>query len=151
MSPLHAGMLNSYNACMPFETTCRVRYAETDQMGVVYHSNYIIYFEIGRTEAMRSLGSAYVELERRGLVLAITEVGAKYHAPARYDDVLTIRTWLRELSKARLRFEYEISRDGARLCTGFTVLAFLDRRAGMKPVRCPDDVEQMMLPTVEPK
>jgi acyl-CoA thioester hydrolase len=88
---------------MPFETTTRVRYAETDQMGVVYHSNYIIYFEIGRTEAMRSLGSAYVELERRGLVLAITEVGAKYHSPARYDDVLTIRTWLRELSKARLR------------------------------------------------
>jgi acyl-CoA thioester hydrolase len=137
--------------CMPFETATRVRYAETDQMGVVYHSNYIIYFEIGRTEAMRSLGSAYAELERRGLVLAITEVGAKYHAPARYDDVLTIRTWLRELSKARLRFEYEILRDGARLCTGFTVLAFLDRHAGMKPVRCPDDVEQMMLPTVEPK
>lgn len=136
---------------MPFETTTRVRYAETDQMGVVYHSNYIIYFELGRTEAMRSLGSAYAELEKRGLVLAITEVGAKYHAPARYDDVLTIRTWLRDLSKARLRFEYEISRDGVRLCTGFTVLAFLDRNAGMRPVRCPDDVEQMMLPTVEPK
>jgi acyl-CoA thioester hydrolase len=120
-------------------------------MGVVYHSNYIIYFEIGRTEAMRSLGSAYAELEKRGLVLAITEIGAKYHASARYDDVLTIHTWLRELSKARLRFEYEISREGTRLVSGFTVLAFLDRGAGMKPVRCPEDVEQMMLPTVEPK
>jgi acyl-CoA thioester hydrolase len=139
------------NLGMPFETTTRVRYAETDQMGVVYHSNYIIYFEIGRTEAMRSLGSAYAELEKRGLVLAITEIGAKYHASARYDDVLTIHTWLRELSKARLRFEYEISREGTRLVSGFTVLAFLDRGAGMKPVRCPEDVEQMMLPTVEPK
>lgn len=136
---------------MPFETTTRVRYAETDQMGVVYHSNYIIYFEIGRTEAMRSLGSAYARLEERGLVLAITEVGAKYHAPARYDDVLTVRTWLRELTKARLRFEYEIMCNGQRLCSGFTVLAFLDRAAGMRPVRCPDDVEKLMLPTVEPK
>ncbi len=136
---------------MPFETTTRVRYAETDQMGVVYHSNYIVYFEIGRTEAMRSLGSAYAALEERGLVLAITEVGAKYHAPARYDDVLTIRTWLRELSKARLRFEYEIWRDKTKLTSGMTVLAFLDRRDGMRPVRCPDDVEQLMLPTVEPR
>lgn len=136
---------------MPFETTTRVRYAETDQMGVVYHSNYIVYFEIGRTEAMRGLGSAYAALEERGLVLAITEVGAKYHAPARYDDVLTIRTWLRELSKARLRFEYEIWRDKTKLTSGMTVLAFLDRRDGMRPVRCPDDVEQLMLPTVEPR
>ena len=60
-------------------------------------------------------------------------------------------TLVGDLSKARLRFEYEIARDGVRLCTGFTVLAFLDRNAGMRPVRCPDDVEQMMLPTVEPK
>ena len=136
---------------MPFETTTRVRYAETDQMGVVYHSNYIVYFEIGRTEAMRSLGSAYAALEERGLVLAITEVGAKYHAPARYDDVLTIRTWLRELSKARLRFEYEIWRAKSKLMSKYAVLAFLDRRDGMRPVRCPDDVEQLMLPTVEPR
>jgi acyl-CoA thioester hydrolase len=135
---------------MPFDTSVRVRYAETDQMGVVYHSNYLVYFEIGRTEAMRRIGISYAELEQRGYVLAVTETGCKHRASARYDDVLTVRTWLREVTKTRLRFEYEVLRDDRVLTTGFTVLAFLDRAKDMRPMRCPDDVEELALPAVEP-
>ena len=87
---------------MPTDVQTRVRYAETDQMGVVYHSNYIIYFELGRTEAMRRIGITYSELEKRGYGLAVIETGARYRSAARYDDLLTIRTWLRELRTTRL-------------------------------------------------
>jgi acyl-CoA thioester hydrolase len=135
---------------MPFDTSVRVRYAETDQMGVVYHSNYLVYFEIGRTEAMRRIGISYADLEKRGYVLAVTETGCKHRASARYDDVLTVRTWLREVTKTRLRFEYEVLRDDRVLTTGFTVLAFLDRAKDMRPMRCPQDVEELALPAVEP-
>lgn len=134
---------------MPTEATVRVRYIETDQMGVVYHSHYMVYFEIGRTEAMRQLGISYREIEERGLVLAVIETGMKFRAPARYDDVLLIRTWLRRLSHTKMHFDYEITRDGQLLTTGFTVLAFLDRRNGMRPVRCPEDVEALARPHVE--
>ena len=135
---------------MPHDTTVRVRYAETDQMGVVYHSNYIIYFEIGRTEAMRAAGIAYAELEQRGYVLAVIETGARHRGSARYDDELQARTWLREVTKTRLRFEYAVLRGAETLTTGFTVLAFLDRNNGMKPVRCPPDVEVLAQKALEP-
>jgi acyl-CoA thioester hydrolase len=125
---------------MPFDTTMRVRYAETDQMGVVYHSNYIIYFEIGRTEAMRQIGISYRDLEERGYVLAVIETSARHRASAKYDDVLIVRTWLREVTKTRLRFEYAVMREDQILTTGHTVLAFLSRPE-MRPVRCPPDVE----------
>ena len=135
---------------MPYDVNVRVRYAETDQMGVVYHSNYIVYFEIGRTEAMRQIGITYAELEKRGFVLAVTETGCRYKGSARYDDELVIRTWLRDVSKTRLRFEYEVRRDDATLATGFTTLAFLARNNDMRPVRCPDDVEKLARQAIEP-
>jgi acyl-CoA thioester hydrolase len=135
---------------MPFDTKLRVRYAETDQMGVVYHSNYLVFFEIGRTEAMRRLGISYAELEKRGYVLAVTETGCKHRASARYDDELVVRTWLREVTKTRLRFEYEVLKEDRVLTTGFTVLAFLDRANDMRPIRCPEDVEKLAKPAVEP-
>lgn len=134
---------------MPYDEKVRVRYAETDQMGVVYHSNYIVYFEIGRTETMRKIGITYAELEKRGYVLAVTETGCKHKGSARYDDELTIRTWLREVGKTRLRFEYEVRRDEQVLATGFTVLAFLDRNNNMRPTRCPEDVESIAREAVE--
>ena len=135
---------------MPTDVQTRVRYAETDKMGVVYHSNYIIYFELGRTEAMRRIGITYSELEKRGYGLAVIETGARYRSAARYDDLLTIRTWLREVRKTRLRFEYEILLEGKTVVTGFTVLAFLDLNSGMKPTRCPPDVEELALKGLEP-
>ena len=122
---------------MPFETQVRVRYVETDQMGVVYHSHYIVYFEIGRTEAMREIGINYAELEKQGYVLAVLETHCKHTASAVYDDLLTIRTRLTGLSKARLTFEYEVRRGDDCLTTGSTTLAFLSREKGMKPVRTP--------------
>lgn len=134
---------------MPYDVTVRVRYAETDQMGVVYHSNYIIYFEIGRTEAMRQIGIAYADLEARGYVLAVIETHANHKASARYDDELTVRTWLREISKTRLRFEYHVLKGEQVLTTGHTVLAFLSRDNGMRPVRCPEDVEARAIKAVE--
>lgn len=134
---------------MPYDITVRVRYAETDQMGVVYHSNYIVYFEIGRTEAMRQIGITYADLEARGYVLAVIETHANHKSSARYDDVLTVRTWLREVSKTRLRFEYQVLKDEQVLTTGHTVLAFLSRDNGMRPVRCPEDVEVLARKAIE--
>jgi acyl-CoA thioester hydrolase len=134
---------------MPFDVQVRVRYVETDQMGVVYHSNYLVYFEIGRTEAMRQIGITYAELEQRGFVLAVVESSARHKGSAKYDDVLTVRTWLREVSKTRLRFEYHVLKDETVLTTGHTVLAFLDRTGGMRPVRCPQDVERIAKAAIE--
>lgn len=136
---------------MPYDTQVRVRYAETDQMGVVYHSNYVIYFEIGRTEAMRAIGIAYAELEARGYVLAVVETHMKHLASARYDDLLTVRTWLRDVTKTRLKFEYHVLRGETLLTTGGTVLAFLGRENGMRPVRCPDDAETLARAAIEPE
>ena len=95
---------------MPHDVKIRVRYAETDQMGVVYHSNYLVYFEIGRTETMRHLGISYADLEARGYVLAVIESQMRHMGSARYDDELIVRTWLREVTKTRLRFEYHVLR-----------------------------------------
>ncbi|MBX3473427.1 MAG: acyl-CoA thioesterase [Planctomycetes bacterium] len=124
---------------MAHDAHIRVRYAETDQMGVVYHSNYLVYFEIGRTEAMRAIGISYAGLEQRGFVLAVIESSMRHMGSAKYDDELTVRTWLREVTKTRLRFEYHVLRGDTLLTSGHTVLAFLSRTDGMRPVRCPQD------------
>ncbi|MCB9894684.1 MAG: acyl-CoA thioesterase [Planctomycetes bacterium] len=135
---------------MPHDVTVRVRYAETDQMGVVYHSNYLVYFEIGRTEMMRASGISYAELEQRGYVLAVTESGMKHRGSAKYDDELVVRTWLREVTKTRLRFEYAVMRDGVALTTGHTTLAFLSRADNMRPIRAPEDAHERALAACEP-
>ncbi len=120
--------------------TVRVRYGETDQMGVVYHAEYLRYFEVGRTELLRERGLSYRELEARGVLLAVVEAGCKYHTSARYDDVLAIETTLSERGKARVRFDYAIRRgDGELVASGFTVLACLG--ADMRPRRFPAELE----------
>ncbi len=125
----------------PHRTTTRVRYGETDQMGVVYHANYVVYFELGRTELMRDRGIEYAALEREGLSLAVVEMGGRFLKPAHYDETLVIETRLVAASGVRLRFEYVVlrddgpGRDEAELCRGFTVLACVDR-AG-RPARIP--------------
>jgi acyl-CoA thioester hydrolase len=92
------------------ETTLRVRYAETDQMAVVYNANYIIWFEVGRVELLRQLGFSYAEMEQDGMHLPVVEVKCRYKHPARYDDEVTIRTRLAQLRASLLGFHYEIVR-----------------------------------------
>lgn len=116
-------------------TQVTVRYAETDMMGVVYHGNYLPWFEIGRTTLLKEMGLPYRQLEDDGYRLPVLEVGAKYLRPAVYDDTLTIVTTLREKPLLRIRLEYEVRRGDELLATGFTVHAFIDREG--KPVRPP--------------
>ena len=106
------------------DTRVRVRYAETDQMGVVYHANYLVWFEVGRVEMMRQLGLDYRDMEREdGALIAVVEANARYKAPARYDDELIVRTRLANVRASILRFKYEVLRasDEMLLCEGETV------------------------------
>lgn len=110
--------------------TTRVRYAETDQMGVVYHSNYLIWCEIGRTDFLRQLGTSYAVLESQGLKLAVADAHLRYHAPARYDDIIQIETWIERAQSRALTFGYEIFRTEPgprlRLVSASTTLVALD-------------------------
>jgi acyl-CoA thioester hydrolase len=105
------------------EARLRVRYAETDQMGVVYHSNYLIWFEIGRVELIRSMGLDYKEMEAEGFGIAVVDVHVRYRAPARYDDELVVQTTLLAARGAVIRFGYKVMReaDGVLLCEGETM------------------------------
>ncbi len=113
----------------------QVRYAETDMMGVVYHGNYLAWFEVGRTQLLREAGVVYRELEAQGYLLPVVEVGVKYHRPALYDDQLTIVTTLAEKPLLRIRLDYEVRRGDELLVTGFTVHGFINRQG--EPVRPP--------------
>ncbi|MHC5012015.1 MAG: acyl-CoA thioesterase [Planctomycetota bacterium] len=118
----------------------RVRYGEVDRMGVVYHAHYLVYFEQGRTEYLRSLGGDYRRLEDEGTLLMVVETGVRHLLPANYDDVITISTRLVEARGVRMRFEYEVHRDGDLLATGFTLLAATDH--GGRPKRLPGSFRQ---------
>lgn len=124
------------------ESRVRVRYGEVDRMGVVYHGHYLAYFEQGRTELLRSLGATYRELEDAGHLLVVVEAGARYRRPARYDDELTVLTRLAEARAVRLRFEYEVRRDGTCLATGHTVLACTDESG--HPQRLPPALARLV-------
>src|SRR5262245_29579923 len=110
------------------EITIRVRYAETDRMGLLHHANYLVYFEQGRTELLRSAGLAYRDLEDQGFLLVLTHVDVRYKAPARYDDLLTLRTIVERTTAVRIDHRYELLRDGTLLAEGKTTLACIDRQ-----------------------
>jgi acyl-CoA thioester hydrolase len=112
-----------------------VRYAETDMMGVVYHGNYLAWFEVGRTQLLRECGLVYRDLEAQGYRLPVIEVGAKYFRPALYDDTITIVTTLPEKPLLRIRLNYEVRRGEELLVTGFTVHGFINHQG--EPVRPP--------------
>jgi acyl-CoA thioester hydrolase len=118
------------------ETTLRVRYAETDQMSVVYHSNYIIWFEVGRVELLRRLGFSYLEMEKDGLNLPVVEVKCRYKHPASYDDEITIRTRLVQMRTSLLRFQYDVLRkaDGRLLAEGESVHLVVGRNRKRTPL-----------------
>ncbi len=105
----------------------RVFYADTDQMGVMYHADYIKYLELGRTELLRSCGLVYQELEKKGFITPVINLEVKYVKPAHYDEILTVRTWVSNLKNARIEFSYEIVNDtGDILTIAKTQLVFLD-------------------------
>ncbi len=121
----------------------RVRYAETDRMGVAYYANYLVWFEVGRTEWLRETGWTYRAMEDEGLALPVIEARCEYKQSARYDDELEIRTTGQLISAVRLRFDYEVVRtDEVMVAMGHTVHATLDR-AG-RPVRVPAQVKALL-------
>ncbi|MUG73655.1 YbgC/FadM family acyl-CoA thioesterase [Paenibacillus validus] len=116
-----------------FSCEFRVRYQETDQMGVVYHANYLTWFEVGRTEMIRSLGMPYQTLEARGLLLPLIEADLKFKQPAKYDDTVTIYTRVTAFTHLRLDFAYEVKRGEELLVTGSTRHVWVNR--DWKPTR----------------
>jgi acyl-CoA thioester hydrolase len=122
----------------------RVRYAETDQMGVAYHAHYLVWCEMARTEHMRRVGVRYRDFEDRGFKLAVAEVHLRYARSARYDDLLRVTAWLSDVASRRVTFGYRVERpdDGVLLCTAETALVCLDR--DNRPVRIPEDTFAIM-------
>jgi acyl-CoA thioester hydrolase len=110
-----------------FEMTVRVRYAETDRMGLLHHANYFVYFEMGRTEMLRQKGISYREIEDAGHFLVIVDIGCKFKRPAHYDDLLTIRTTIARITHVKIVHEYQILRDDLILAEGHSTLACVDR------------------------
>ena len=113
----------------------RVRYAETDQMGIVYHANYLVWFEVGRTELFRELDLPYTQFEEQGLGLAVIEASCHYRKPSRYDDDLVIITELDRLSARTARFKYQVYRDEILLAEGKTVHVFVNKQGFVADVR----------------
>ncbi|MGE0587796.1 MAG: acyl-CoA thioesterase [Cyclobacteriaceae bacterium] len=128
------------------ETSVRVRYSETDQMGYVYYGNYAAYFEVARVESLRQLGMTYRELEEMGIMMPVLENKSKYIAPALYDDKLKIVTTIREKPGVRIRFEYEISNaEGEVIHQGETLLVFVNKKTG-RPCRPPEAFDRVLEP-----
>ena len=121
----------------------RVRYAETDKMGIVYYANYLVWYEIGRTDWLRDTGWTYRAMEEDGIQLPVIEAHCEYRQGARYDDDVEIRTRAQKLSPVRIQFDYEAVRraDGAVLASGYTVHATIDRQG--RPTRMPDRVKDL--------
>ena len=120
-----------------FSVQIRVRYGETDQMGVVYHGNYATYFEIARTEWLRNLGISYKELEKKGIMLPVISLSLNFLKSAKYDDVLTITVSLKKTPLVKIDFDYEIiNQNYEKVSTGNSVLAFIDIKTN-KPIKCP--------------
>ncbi|TVQ11637.1 MAG: acyl-CoA thioesterase [Bacteroidetes bacterium] len=120
------------------ETKIRVRYSETDKMGYVYYGNYPEYYEVARAEAMRELGMTYREMEDKGVMMPIASMQIKYLRPAFYDDLLTIRTIIKELPASRMHFYYQVYNEQQKLLnTGETVLAFVNMKTG-RPCAAPE-------------
>ena len=123
-----------------FDYTLRTRYAETDQMGVVYYGNYPQYLELGRVEWLRAIGLTYKEMEAEGTMMPVVSLQIQYKKPALYDELITIRTKLKDLPSTKIEFDYEILNEkGELLSTANTILVFVDAKT-FRPVRCPEKV-----------
>lgn len=133
---MHAGNLTKIytDNMFSFDTQVRVRYADTDQMQVVYHAKFIEYCEVGRTDSIRSVGITYKKMEEEGVLLPVVKLEFNYLRPARYDDLLTIRTFLKKMpSDHRLEFEHEILNESKKLlCTSKILLYFIEKKTNSK-------------------
>ena len=109
------------------DITIRVRYAETDRMGLLHHANYLVYFEQGRVELLRAQGRSYRDLEDAGFLLVLTKVEVRYRRPVHYDDLLTVRTTVVRTTSVRIDHRYEVLRDGVLVAEGSSTLACVDR------------------------
>ena len=123
-------------------TQYRVCYADTDQMGVVYYANYFILFERARTELLRLNGLSYKEIEEQGFMLPVLDAHAKYHRPARYDDLLDVTARVVEFDGLKLKTACEVKRDGVLLVDGDVTLVFLNAKTG-RPSRPPENIRQI--------
>tara|TARA_R110000787_G_scaffold210882_6_gene320635 strand:+ start:7542 stop:7940 length:399 start_codon:yes stop_codon:yes gene_type:complete len=121
-----------------FSTSIRVRYGETDQMGVVYHGNYATFFEVARTEWLRNLGVTYKYMENSGIMLPVISLSFNFIKSAKYDDVLTIFVFLKKEPLVRIEFDYEIvNQNNEKISTGNSVLAFINMKTN-RPTKCPN-------------
>ncbi len=129
------------------ETKVRVRYAETDQMGFVYHSNFFLYYEVGRAESIRQLGYTYADMEKMGVMMPVVEVQSRFLRPALYDDLLTIKTTLRELPvHHKIEFHHEVfNENDDLLVTGKVILYFMESKT-MKRTTMPEDLLRKIKP-----
>ncbi len=128
-------------------TQIRVRYAETDQMGVVYYGNYAQYFEVGRVEAIRALGFSYKKIEEQGIMLPVTELNIKYIRPAKYDELLTINTSIRNLPKDhKIVFDVEIFNEQQKLLTVGKVTLFFLKKDNWSKTQMPGEMYSALLP-----
>jgi acyl-CoA thioester hydrolase len=135
----------------PHRIEFRVRYSETDQMGVVYHAEYLVWCEMGRTEFIRSRGLPYAAMERRGTALVVAEATVRYHAPARYDDLVQVETALAEVGSRAITFDYLVRHagSGARLATARTRLVALDRTGRVTTI--PADIRALLATPSPPR
>jgi acyl-CoA thioester hydrolase len=121
-------------------TTFKIRYSETDQMGYAHHGNYAQYFEIGRLELLHELGISYKKMEDEGLILPVYSINTRFIQPAKFDDTVRLRTLLKEIPGARITFEYEIyNTENKKISTGETVLVFVDTKKN-RPIKIPKDL-----------
>lgn len=136
-----------------YDEKIRVRYKDTDQMGVVHHSNYIVYYEVARVAALRAWGMPYDEMEKSGIISPILEIGSKYIQPAYFDEELTVRVIIEEIPTVRLKVRYELYNEaGTLINTGHTWLGFLNAET-RRPCRAPqyvvDRLKELDIPTSE--
>jgi acyl-CoA thioester hydrolase len=131
----------SENAPQPVraEIDVEVRYAETDQMGVVHHANYVVWFELARTRLCSTSGFHYADIERLGYLLMVTGVEARYHRPSRYGDTVQVACWCERMGSRGLRFAYEVRKEGERLVTGLTDHVWVETATG-RPCRTPEEI-----------
>ncbi|MFM7007376.1 MAG: acyl-CoA thioesterase [Flavobacteriales bacterium] len=135
---------SSKNAQFEFSTKIRVRYAETDQMGFCYYGNYASFFEVARVEALRERGVSYKELEEAGILLPVKKFEIAYHLPARYDDLLEVKTQITQLEGVRIGFSYQTFNEAGHLLNeAFTQLVFVNA-ATQKPMAIPSDIYERL-------
>ena len=128
-----------------FEFKVRVRYSETDQMGVVYHGNYAQYFEMGRVEWLRNIGLSYKWMEENGVMLPVVSLNVNYKKPARYDDLIMVKTIFKSQTSVKIEFDYEIYNEEMELLTiANSILVFVDMKTG-RPTTPPEYIKAQLL------